>query len=187
MRVELVVIGGSWGGVAAAAEVLAALPEDFGAAILAVFHRQVGGDEGLLGRALERHSPLPVCDADDKDEVRPGRVLVAPAGYHLLVEQRTVALSTEGAVNFSRPSIDVTFDTAVASFGGRMAGVILTGANADGAEGMAKLRRAGGKTLVQDPETAERREMPEAVLAATEVDVVGAPHELGTALVKMTR
>jgi two-component system chemotaxis response regulator CheB len=182
MRVSLVMIGGSWGGVKAATAVLEGLDADFGAAIVCVFHRQVGRDEGALGRSLTRTSPLPVSDADDKDELLPGRVLVAPAGYHLLVEPGSVALSVEGPVHFSRPSIDVAFQSAAEAYGPRVAGVLLTGANEDGAAGLARIRRGGGRVIVQDPETAERREMPDAALAATRVDRVAAPEDIGAAL-----
>src|SRR4051812_33372797 len=182
MRVELVMLGGSWGGAAAAGRVLQGLDAGFGAPVVAVFHRQAGSDEDALSRSLARRSPLPVCDADDKDDLVPGRVLVAPAGYHLLVEPGAVALSTEAAVHYSRPSIDVAFDTAARAYGDRVAGVVLTGANADGSFGLARIKEAGGRAFVQDPETAERREMPVAAIAATRVDAVAAPEEIGTLL-----
>ena len=182
MRLELVMLGGSWGGAAAAQRVLDSLDPAFPAAIVGVFHRQSGSDEDALSRSLARRSPLPVCDADDKDELVPGRVLVAPAGYHLLVEPGSVALSTEAAVHYSRPSIDVAFETAARAYGNRVAGVVLTGAHADGAVGLARIQQAGGRAYVQDPETAERREMPEAAIAATRADAVAAPEEIGTLL-----
>jgi two-component system chemotaxis response regulator CheB len=182
MKVELVVLGGSWGGVAAAGRVLHGMSADCGAAILAVFHRQVGEDEDALARSLARHSPMPVHDADDKEDLVPGCVLVAPAGYHLLVERGSVMLSTEAAVHHSRPSIDVTFETAARAYGPRLAGVLLTGANADGAAGLAAIHHAGGRVFVQDPETAERREMPDAGLAATRPDAVAAPEAIGPLL-----
>jgi two-component system chemotaxis response regulator CheB len=185
MKVELVMLGGSWGGAAAAGRVLTGLGPDFGAPVVAVFHRQVGSDEDALSRSLARHSPLPVCDADDKDDLVAGRVLVAPAGYHLLVEPGSVALSTEAAVHYSRPSIDVAFDTAARAYGRRVAGVVLTGANADGAFGLARIKQAGGRAIVQDPETAVRREMPDAAIAATHVDAVAAPEEIGPLLQEM--
>jgi two-component system chemotaxis response regulator CheB len=182
MTVELVMIGGSWGGAAAAGRVLGSLGPDFGAAVVGVFHRQAGSDEDALARALARDSPLPVCDAEDKDDLVPGRVLVAPAGYHLLVEAGSVALSTEGAVQYSRPSIDVAFESAARAYGNRVAGVLLTGANADGALGLARIKQAGGHAIVQDPETAVRREMPDAAIAGTRVDAVAAPEAIGPLL-----
>lgn len=182
MSVELIVMGGSWGGVTAAGRVLMGMTPGCRASILAVFHRQVGDDENALARSLGRHSPLPVRDADDKDDLVPGQVLVAPAGYHLLVERGSVALSTEAAVQHSRPSINLAFQTAAYSYGSRVAGVLLTGANADGSAGLAAIQGAGGKVIVQDPDTAERREMPEAGLAATRPDAVAAPEAIGPLL-----
>ena len=182
MTVDLVVMGGSWGGVTAAGRVLSGMTAGCHAAIVAVFHRQVGDDEDALARSLGRHSPMPVRDADDKDDLVPGQVLVAPAGYHLLVEPGSVALSTEAAVQYSRPSIDLAFQTAAYAYGSRVAGVLLTGANADGAAGLATIHRSGGKVIVQDPDSAERREMPEAGLAATRADAVAAPEAIGPLL-----
>ena len=182
MTLELVMMGGSWGGAKAAARVLTGLGPDFDVPVVAVFHRQAGSDEEALARSLARSSPLPVQDADDKDDLVPGRVLVAPAGYHLLVEPGSVALSTEGAVHYSRPSIDVAFDTAARAYGARVAGVVLSGANADGASGLARIKQAGGRAFVQDPDTAERREMPDAAIAAAKVDAIASPEAIGPLL-----
>jgi two-component system chemotaxis response regulator CheB len=187
MTVELVMMGGSWGGAAAAGRILKGLGADFAAPVVAVFHRRPGSDEDALSRSLAKHSPLPVYDAHDKDDLEPGRVLVAPAGYHLLVEPGSVALSTEEAVRFSRPSIDVAFDTAAHAYRDRVAGVLLTGANADGAFGLARIKQLGGRAIVQDPETAERREMPDAAIAATRVDAVAAPEAIGPLLKELCR
>ena len=185
MTVSLVLIGGSWGGVKAAGAVLAGLEPNFDAAVVAVFHRQVGRDEDALGRSLARASALPVRDADDKDELEPGRVLVAPAGYHLLVEPGSLALSVEGPVHFSRPSIDVAFASAAESYGRGVVGVVLTGANEDGAQGLAEIERRGGGAIVQDPATAERREMPDAAIAATRRATVAAPEDIGRLLLEL--
>lgn len=161
---DLVAIGASWGGLHAIRTVLEGLPRELPAAVVVAQHRS-GGDD-VLADLLARTSALPVRDADDKDALEPGRVLVAPAGYHLLVEDGSVALSTDAPVAFSRPSIDVLLQSAAEARGDRVVGVILTGANADGAEGLAAIRRHGGLAIVQDPETAERPEMPRAALRA---------------------
>jgi two-component system chemotaxis response regulator CheB len=182
MTVDLVVMGGSWGGLAAAGRVLAGMTTGCDAAVVAVFHRQSGEHEDALARSLGRHSRMPVRDAEDKDDLVPGQVLIAPAGYHLLIEAGWVALSTEAAVLHSRPSIDLAFQTAAYAYGARVAGVLLTGANADGAAGLATIHGAGGKVIVQDPDTAERREMPEAGLAAARPDAVVAPEAIGPLL-----
>src|SRR5207302_3541744 len=115
---------------------------------------------------LSARSPLPVCEAGDKDGIQGGRVYVAPPDYHLLVEPDGFALSIDEPVGFSRPSIDVLMESAADAYGSRMIGVILTGASADGAAGLELVRRRGGLTIVQDPATAERSAMPQAATAA---------------------
>lgn len=162
---DLVVIGASWGGLRAIGAVLGRVPPDLPAAVVVAQHRGER-DQELLATLLARESVLPVRDADDKDPLVRGEVLVAPARYHLLVEGDGVALSTDEPVAFSRPSIDVLFESAADAFGERVIGVLLTGANADGAAGLAAIRARGGVAIVQDPETAERPEMPRAALAA---------------------
>jgi two-component system chemotaxis response regulator CheB len=113
-----------------------------------------------------------VTEGEDKGELAPGRVVLAPAGYHLLVEDRCVELSCEDLVQFSRPSIDVLFESVASEFGARAIGVVLTGANEDGAHGLSEIARRGGHTIVQDPATAERAEMPRAALDAVSPDAV---------------
>ncbi len=162
--VTLVAIGASWGGLRALRTVLGALPGGFPAPIVVAQHRAPG--EGMLAELLDRDVELTVRDAEDKQPLRPGEVLVAPPDYHLLVDADAVALSVDEPVAGSRPSIDVLLETAARAHGDRVVGVVLTGANADGADGLAAIRRAGGIALVQDPADAERPEMPRAALAA---------------------
>ena len=164
-RPELIIIGASWGGLKAVGDLLAGLPAGFGAPILVVLHRGEDSGEGLA-YLLNQRGPLPVAEAEDKAELRPGTVLVAPPGYHVLVEPGHVALSTEERVRFSRPSIDVTFETAADAYGAGVVGVVLTGNNEDGASGLAEIRRRGGVAIVQDPATAERSRMPSAAQEA---------------------
>jgi len=121
--------------------------------------------EGLLEQVLGRSSKLPVVPATDKETIEPGHVYVAPADYHLLVEEGHLALSADAPVEFSRPSIDVLFESAADTYGPRTVGVLLTGANRDGAEGLGRIAAAGGFTVAQDPETAERGDMPAAAIA----------------------
>jgi len=123
---------------------------------------------------------LVIREASDKDELQPGCVYIAPPDYHLLVERGTVALSTEEAVRYSRPSIDVMFESAADAYGERLVGVILTGANDDGALGLKRIRDGGGVAVVQDPATAERREMPEAAIAAVASAKVLPLEEIGS-------
>jgi two-component system chemotaxis response regulator CheB len=167
----VVVVGASWGGLRALERLFGALPGDFGLPIAVVQHRGADG-RPLLCDLLSVHSRLPVRESEDKDALAPGRVLVAPAGYHLLVEQDHVALSVEHPVHFSRPSVDLLFESAAAAHGRAAIGVVLTGSNADGAAGLRFLRRRGGFAIVQDPDDAERSEMPAAALAEAGADAV---------------
>ena len=164
MRADLVAIGASWGGLHAIGVVLGGLPAGFPAAIVVAQHR--GHSDEMLAGLLDRQVVLPVRDAEDKDALVAGEVLVAPPDYHLLVDGDSVALSTDDPVAFSRPSIDVLLASAAACHGDRSFGVVLTGANADGAAGLRAILDRGGVVIVQDPETAERPEMPRAALAA---------------------
>lgn len=167
MTIELVVIGTSWGGLRALQVLLRDLPAQLPCPIVIAQHR--AADDTLdLAALLARGSTLPVTDAGDKEELVGGRVYLAPADYHLMVEARgAVALSTSEPVHSARPSIDVLFDTAAAAYGAALAGVVLTGASADGAAGLAAIQRAGGAAIVQDPSTAECPIMPQAAVAAT--------------------
>jgi two-component system chemotaxis response regulator CheB len=162
--VRLVAVGCSWGGLAALTTLLGALPSDLDAAVVVVQHR--GPDESQLGQLLHERSALPVREVDDKDEILPRQVFLGPPGYHLLIEPGTFALSTDAPVHHARPSLDVLFESAADAYGRDCIGVVLTGASADGAAGLARIAAAGGAALVQDPGTSERHEMPAAALAA---------------------
>jgi two-component system chemotaxis response regulator CheB len=165
-RYDLVAVGSSWGGLAALHTVLGALPAGFGAPVVVGQHRSARSDDTVLPLLLSQATGLRVSDAEDKDELVPGVVLLAPADYHMLIERGSVSLSCDAPVAFSRPSIDVLFESAADAYGAGVIGVVLTGANADGAAGLAAVRRRGGMAIVQDPEDAERPEMPGAALRA---------------------
>ena len=165
MSFELVAIGASWGGLHAVGEVLAGLPGDFAPAVVVAQHRSADSVSGVLTRALGQRTALEVCEAGDKDPLEGGRVHVAPPDYHLLVESGHLELSVDAPVSHSRPSIDVLFESAADAYGERAIGVLLTGANDDGAAGLLRMRERGALTLVQDPEDAERPEMPAAAVA----------------------
>jgi two-component system chemotaxis response regulator CheB len=182
MKYELVVIGASWGGLHAVGMVLEGLGDTSSAAIVVVQHRGKGGGE-RLAPLLQRHTRLPVREAEDKDSLTPGSIYLAPPDYHTLIESdRTIALSTEAAVRHARPSIDVVFRSAAEAYRERCVGVVLTGSNDDGAEGLALIKKLGGVVVVQDPRTAERREMPSAALEATNADLVLPLEEIGVFL-----
>jgi two-component system chemotaxis response regulator CheB len=158
-------MGASRGGRRALSVILEGLPGDFPLPVAVVLHR-VADDDHHLARLLQQHSALPVAEAEDKTPLLPGRVYLAPPDYHLLIDAEGLALSNDEPVHYSRPSIDVLFESAVDIWGGRVIGVLLTGANADGAAGLLRLKQRGGLTLVQDPAQAEAPEMPRAAIAA---------------------
>jgi two-component system chemotaxis response regulator CheB len=165
-RYDLIVIGASWGGLLALRDLLAGLPPGFRTPVAIAQHRAPDSLADAFVELLGATSPLRVVEISDKDAIEEGHVYVAPPDYHVLVEGRSFALTTGERVQFARPSIDELFETACDSFGERVIGVILTGANEDGAAGLACVARSGGAAIVQDPEGAERPEMPAAALAA---------------------
>lgn len=171
-RVDAIVVGASAGGVEALSALLGALPARLDAAVLVVLHLP-RGRRSLLAEIFGPRCAVPVVEAGDKDPVRPGTVYLAPPDYHLLVDAGPcTALTVDAPVNYSRPSIDVLFESAADLWGRRLAGVVLTGANQDGAEGLAAVRRAGGITLVQDPADAQAPLMPSAALRLGPADRV---------------
>ena len=154
-RIEAIVIGASAGGVEALGLILPSLPAKFRPAVLIVLHLP-RERPSLLVEIYEKRCALPIREADDKEPIEPGTVYFAPPDYHMLVERnRQIALSTEEPVHFSRPSVDVLFESAADVFGSRLLGVILTGANEDGAAGLHAIHRAGGVTVVQQPDSAK--------------------------------
>ncbi len=169
---DVTVVGTSWGGLAALRTLVAGLPDDFGMALVLVQHRHKDSDH-LLRTLLQERTSMPVCEVEDKMPLEQGRVYVAPPDYHTLVEPGHFSLSTDAPVRYSRPSIDVTFLSAADSYAHRTVGIVLTGANADGSEGLRRISDRGGMALIQDPATAESRTMPqEAVLAVPRARVM---------------
>ncbi len=169
---EAVVIGASAGGFKVFSAILEALPPVFSMPLLLVQHLHQY-DNGAFAAHLAAASRLPVIEPYDKDLIEPGNVYIAPAGYHMLVEQGgTIALSTEGKVNWSRPSIDVLFESAARTWGERMIAVIMSGASSDGTIGIQAVKSAGGLTIAQNPDTAEYPFMPQAAINSGAVDEV---------------
>lgn len=167
---EAVVIGVSAGGIAALEKILPKINPDYPAAIIIVQHMAVGGGNYLVDH-FNASCTLPVKEAGDKEKIEAGTIYFAPANYHLLIEpHRSLALSVDKKVNYSRPSIDVLFHSAADAYCRNLIGVILTGANADGSAGLAAVKKRGGLTIVQVPETAEVATMPEAAINACLVD-----------------
>jgi two-component system, chemotaxis family, protein-glutamate methylesterase/glutaminase len=165
MSYSVVAIGTSWGGLAALTKLLGALPADYGIPVVVVQHRSKDS-ERLLVQLLQDATDLQVCEIEDKDPLTPGTVHVAPANYHVLIENGYASLTIEEPVRFSRPSIDVMFTSAADTYRSEAIGVVLTGANEDGARGLAHIVKRGGRALVQDPKTAEIPIMPEAAVRA---------------------
>jgi two-component system chemotaxis response regulator CheB len=169
---DLVCVGASWGGLKAVGQVLADLPEDFDLPIAVAQHRHRDSQAETLAELLQAKTDRPVLDVDDKMPIASRHVYIAPPNYHLLVERGSFALSVDEHIQYARPSIDVLFETAAHAYGAGVIGIILTGANADGALGLAKIKNAGGVALIQDPRGAARRTMPDAAIAATVADAV---------------
>jgi two-component system chemotaxis response regulator CheB len=166
---EIVVIGTSTGGLKALQVLLSGLPAEFPLPVVIVQHRGPSVESGLC-EFLQKFCSLPVSEPEDKESVLPGRVYLAPRDYHLLLEDRSFALSIDPAVEYARPSIDVLFESAADVYQTRAIGLILTGANRDGARGLAAIKERGGTTVIEDPGTAASPEMPEAALAQTRPD-----------------
>ncbi len=162
---DIVVVGTSWGGLAALRTLVAGLPDSFQMAVTLVQHRHKDSDH-LLRTLLQERSTLRVFEVEDKMPLEHGHIYVAPPNYHTLIETGYFSLSTEAPVRFSRPSIDVTFASAADSYAHRTVGIVLTGANEDGAQGLRRISDLGGMAIVQDPNTAESRPMPEAARKA---------------------
>ena len=164
-RVEAIVIGGSAGSIAALEELMPGLAAD-GPPVLAVIHLSPSSPS-YLTEIFQARCPMRVCEAESSQPIERGVFYFAPANYHLLVEpDRRCALSVEPPLHFSRPSIDVLFESAADVYGAGLVGIVLSGANLDGAQGLRVIADAGGLVLVQDPATAKVRAMPEAALAA---------------------
>ena len=161
---RIVAVGASAGGLYAQRILVASLPAGFPMPVAVVQHRSK--DSELLCELLQECTAMQVYEVNDKEEARPGCVYIAPPDYHMLVDEGYFTLSTEAPVRFSRPSIDVTFESAADTYGMDAIGVVLTGANADGSRGLRRIVDAGGLAVVQDPATAEVRVMPQAARKA---------------------
>lgn len=171
-RIDAVVIGASAGGFEAMLAVLKGLPSTYPMPLVAVLHLPDNHDS-RLAELFDYRLELRVREARDKEPIESGTLYFAPSGYHLLVEtDHTFSFSCEDRVNYARPAIDVLFETATDAWGKSLAGILLTGANYDGAAGLAGMRVAGALTIVQDPATAEVPTMPEAAIRAMTPDLI---------------
>ncbi len=161
-----VTIGVSAGGMSALMILFKDFRSDFPVPIVVVQHEKADSGDILAG-LLNAKTELRVKTAEEKEELKGGFVYICPANYHILIEEnKTISLSVEAHVNFARPSIDVLFETAAMAYGSELIGVVLTGASSDGAKGLVQIMNYGGYSIVQDPETAYSRYMPDAAIAA---------------------
>jgi two-component system chemotaxis response regulator CheB len=185
--IDAIVIGTSAGGVEALSIVLPALPPGFRPSVLIVLHLP-RERPSLLVDIFSSRCALPVYEAEDKQPIEPGTVYFAPPDYHLLVDVDgpRLALSADAPVHFSRPSIDVLFESAAEVYADRLLGIILTGASQDGASGLEAVHRAGGVTVVQEPHSAQSSFMAEAALQRGPVDFVLALEQIAALLRTLT-
>lgn len=185
MKYKAVVIGSSTGGMDALRSILSTLPGDFSIPVIIVQHLNIHS-ESYLTEYLEKFCKLRVKEVEDKEVAVSGYVYFAPPNYHILIEKdESFTLTVEERVSYARPSIDVLFETAADTFGEKLIGVILTGANKDGSYGLSKVKEQGGIAIVQNPETAESDRMPKAAIEATNVDYILKLEEIGKILISL--
>ncbi len=178
MKAELVVIGGSAGSLQVILEMIKKLDNNIAAPILLVLHRKAQSNN-ILQALLQQFSPVEVVEIDDKTEVEDNKIYITPADYHLLFEnKKTMSLDSSEKMNYSRPSIDVTFRSAAEIYGENLVGVLLSGANADGVKGLAYIKKNNGKVWIQDPVTAEVDYMPKHALEEVDYDLIITPDNL---------
>ena len=186
-RRHAIVIGSSTGGFYALKKIITSLPEGFSIPILIAQHISPNSDN-FMAKYFDGLSHVLVKEADEKEPVLPGVVYIAPPNYHLLVEEDfTLTLSTEEKRNYARPSVDVLFESAAYAFGNKLIGVVLTGANQDGAKGLLTIKNFGGITIVQDPKEAEAYVMPQSALETANPDFVLSLSEIAQKLIDLDK
>lgn len=177
----IVAIGGSAGSLEVLLQVLPLLRPGLSFPIVIITHRT--SSESLLAELLSNRTVLPVREAEDKDLLQPGAIAVAPPGYHLLVEaDGSISLDCSEKIHYSRPSIDVTFETIADGYGARAVALLLSGANHDGVSGLARVRAAGGRAWVQDPGTAQVSYMPQGAVDRGVAERILKPSEMAAAI-----
>ncbi|MBC3787527.1 chemotaxis protein CheB [Spirosoma utsteinense] len=169
---KVVIIGGSTGSIEVLLQLLPALQSPLAFSVVIVLHRKNTADS-TLANLLSLKTAIPVKEVDDKDILQPGHIYLAPADYHLLIElDGSFSLDDSEKVNYSRPSIDVAFESAADVFGPALIGVLLSGANADGTNGLIAIKQAGGQVVVQQPETAQVAFMPQQAILRSQPDYI---------------
>ena len=197
MNYEAIVIGVSSGGMNALKFLFSRLPADFSIPIIIVQHIGARSDNEWI-KLLNEKSNLTIKEADEKEKIacpteqslgrETGKVYIAPANYHLLIEKdRTFSLTIDELVNFARPSIDVLFESAAEAYKNKLIGIVLTGSNNDGAKGIKQIKEYGGLAIIQDPETAESPTMPASALAVIQPDYILSLEKIVQLLIKITQ
>ena len=167
---KLIVIGGSAGSLAVLFKLLPKLRSDLSIPILIVLHRRSSGDSSLAD-LLATKTNIPITEVEDKDQILPSHIYLAPSDYHVLIEKDlTFALDYSEKVNFSRPSLDVTYESAADIYGESVVGIILSGANEDGTKGILEIKRNGGTIIAQDPQTAQMPVMPQNAISHANIN-----------------
>jgi len=187
MNYEAIVIGTSSGGMNALKFLFSSLPVDFSIPIIIVQHISPRSDNQWI-KLLNINSKLYLKEADEKEKIEHGKVYIAPPNYHLMIERnKTFSLTIDERVNYSRPSIDVLFESAAEAYKNKLIGVILTGSNNDGTKGIKRIKEYGGLTIAQDPETAESAYMPASAIAAIQPDYILALENIIELLIKLDK
>jgi len=177
-HIELLVIGGSAGSLQVIIDMMKKLDDNLSFSIVLVVHRKAHSSS-ILPTLLQQFTTLQVVEIEDKTDIQKNTIYIVPADYHLLFENKiTVSLDSSEKMNYSRPSIDVTFKSAAETFGENMVGVLLSGANADGVEGLKYIKKNKGKVWIQDPETAEVDYMPRQAADQVDYDLLIGPNSL---------
>ncbi len=178
IKTELIVIGGSAGSLQVILEMIRKLDDQIAVPILLVMHRKAHSTN-ILQALLQQLTPVEVIEIDDKTEIESNKIYITPADYHLLFEDKKImSLDSSEKMNYSRPSIDVTFKSAAEIYGKNLVGVLLSGANADGVEGLSYIKKNGGKVWIQDPKTAEVDYMPRQAVEQIRYDKIIKPDDL---------
>lgn len=186
-EIELVVIGVSAGGIEMLNKLVPAFQINNRIKVAIVIHMPPSGPN-LVPSLLKDISPLTIKEADAGENLVADHIYIAPPDYHLCIEPGgTISLSTEEAVNFSRPSIDILFESAAYASGKKTLGILLTGANNDGALGLKKIQELGGKTIVQDPKDAQFDEMPKSALSIMKPEFIFSSDEIAQFIATLTR
>lgn len=180
INTELIVIGGSAGSLQVILEMIKNLDESLNFPILLVMHRKAQANN-ILQTLLQQFTKTEVLEIEDKTEIETNKIYIVPADYHLLFEdKKTMSLDSSEKMNYSRPSIDVTFKSAAEIYGKTLVGILLSGANADGVEGLAYIKKNGGNVWIQDPKTAEVDYMPKHAVEEIDFDLIIKPKNLAS-------